>query len=239
MRRELGKILLVDDSEDFLEALRVSMEAAGFSVVTARSGFEALSLIKSGSHVIDCVLTDYQMPEMRGDELAAAIKHSTDIPVIIMTGDVSISVDRLFKAGISGVINKPFDSSNFIEFLKNNDLHIDQEAVKQRKFLRQRSSQKAHKITLSNGRQTVEGHITNISSGGIGVIMPENLQPISTVQFVLTVESHEIKGYMHCRWASKSSEMFAAGFEFDSLTKKALANNPIFSKWITISIASA
>ncbi len=235
----MGKVLVVDDSIDFLEAIKASMEASGFSVETAQGGFEALAKIKGGSFAVDCVLTDYNMPEMRGDELAQAIKHSTDIPVIIMTGESGIQADRLFKAGISGIINKPFDAEDFIEFLKNNDLHIEQESTKQRKFLRQRSAEKSHKITLSNGRQSVIGEILNVSSGGIGVILEQYLQPISTVEFTLDINGGRIKGYMHCRWESRTTDRFNVGFEFDSLTKKALSSNPVFCKWITIPKASA
>ncbi len=228
----MGKILLVDDEREFLEALKASMESAGFEVILADSAREALHLIKSKQYVIDCVLTDYRMPEMRGDELAYAIKHTTEIPVVIMTGDTSVAVDVLFKAGISGVINKPFSSSNFIEFLKNNDLHI--EVNKQRKFLRQKSSHHLQKIEVFNGRDTVLGEIVNISNGGLGVMLEATLEPMSTVQFTLKIDGQEVKGFMHCRWRSKAEERMNAGFEFDSLTKKSLAANSLYSKWVTI-----
>lgn len=232
----MGKILLVDDEEDFLDLLRASMVAAGFDVVTAPSAFEALRIIKNIKEPIDCVLTDYRMPEMRGDELAFAIKHNTGIPVVIMTGDRSVSADVLFKAGISGVITKPFDAEHFIEFLRNNDLQVD--VSKQRKFLRQKLDSTSQRIELSNGRDTVSGDILNMSNGGIGVCLDATIEPMSTVQFVLQVDGQEVKGYMHCRWRAMLGERVNAGFEFDSLTKKALANNSAFIKWVTISQAS-
>lgn len=232
----MGKLLLVDDEDEFLDSLRASMTAAGFDVITAPSAFEALRIIKNIKEPIDCVLTDYRMPEMRGDELAFAIKHNTGIPVVIMTGDNSVSAEVLFKAGISGVITKPFDANHFIEFLRNNDLLV--EVSKQRKFLRQKLDQTSQRIELSNGRDSVSGDILNMSNGGIGVCLDKTMEPMSTVQFTLKLDGEEVKGYMHCRWRAMLGERLNAGFEFDSLTKKSLSSNAAFIKWITINQAS-
>ncbi|HYX38186.1 MAG TPA: response regulator [Oligoflexus sp.] len=232
----MGKLLLVDDEEEFLDSLRASLETAGFDVLTAPNAFEALRIIKNIKEPIDCVLTDYRMPEMRGDELAFAIKHNTGIPVVIMTGDNSVSAEVLFKAGISGVINKPFDAEHFIEFLRNNDLQV--EVSKQRKFLRQKVNQASQRIQLTNGRDTVEGDILNMSNGGIGVCLDRAMEPMSTLQFILQIDGVEVKGYMHCRWRAMLGERLNAGFEFDSLTKKSLSNNSDFIKWVTINQAS-
>lgn len=232
----MGKLLLVDDEDDFLESLRVSMENAGFDVLTAPSAFEALRIIKNIKEPIDCVLTDYRMPEMRGDELAFAIKHNTGIPVVIMTGDSSVSADVLFKAGISGVITKPFDADHFIEFLRNNDLQV--EVSKQRKFLRQKLDQASQRIELTNGRDKVGGVILNMSNGGMGICLDTTMEPMSTVQFTMKLDGVEVKGYMHCRWRAMVGERLNAGFEFDSLTRKSLANHAAFIKWVTINQAS-
>ncbi len=232
----MGKLLLVDDEDDFLDSLRASLTTAGFDVVTAPSAFEALRIIKNIKDPIDCVLTDYRMPEMRGDELAFAIKHNTGIPVVIMTGDVSVSAEVLFKAGISGLITKPFDAEHFIEFLRNNDLHV--EVSKQRKFLRQKLSQESQRIELSNGKASVGGDILNMSNGGMGVILDKAIEPMSTLQFTLRLEGEEVKGFMHCRWRAMIGERVNAGFEFDSLTKKSLSTNSAYVKWVTINQAS-
>ncbi len=232
----MGKLLLVDDEDDFLDSLRASLTAAGFDVITAPSAFEALRIIKNIKDPIDCVLTDYRMPEMRGDELAFAIKHNTGIPVVIMTGDVSVSAEVLFKAGISGLITKPFDADHFIEFLRNNDLHV--EVSKQRKFLRQKLSQESQRIELSNGKVSVGGDILNMSNGGMGVILDKAIEPMSTLQFILRLEGEVVKGFMHCRWRAMLGERVNAGFEFDSLTRKSLSTNSAYIKWVTINQAS-
>lgn len=232
----MGKLLLVDDEDDFLVSLRASMEAAGFDVLTASSGFEALRIIKNIKEPIDCVLTDYRMTEMRGDELAFAIKHNTGIPVVVMTGDNSVSADVLFKAGISGVITKPFDADHFIEFLRNNELQV--EVSKQRKFLRQKLSVTSQRLELSNGRDKVGGDLLNMSSGGIGVVLDKAMEPMSTVEFTLQLDGVEVKGYMHCRWRAMQGERMNAGFQFDSLTRKSLSKNAAFTRWVMINQAS-
>ncbi|MFY7928367.1 MAG: response regulator [Oligoflexus sp.] len=231
----MGKVLLVDDTPDFLDVLKKSLEAAGFEVATVGSGLEALAYIRGHAKQVDCVLADYMMPEMRGDELASIIKHKTGIPVIIMTGDTNLSLEQLFKCGISGILNKPFDSKDFIEFLKNNDLHIENEQLKQRKFLRRMPHGIPPKIWVTNGRQALWGEIVNLSSGGVGLSLPSVIRPISTLEFKMEKDGEEVGGFMHCRWESRVGEQIRAGFEFDSLTKKSLANKECFARWITIS----
>lgn len=232
----MAKILLVDDDADYLEVLKLSLEAAEFVIIVAHSGFEALKIIKEQGKAIDCVLADYQMPEMRGDELASLIKHSSDVPVIIMTGNVNIPIASVMKCGISGIINKPFDSKQLVEFLEINNLQVSQRS-RQRKFIRQKN-RFASDITLSNGKQEVKAEIYNVSSGGFGLRLNAILQPFSTVQFVLNFEGKELKGFMHCRWSAKMDQDFIAGFEFDSTTKKSLSLTPLFAAFITIAEAA-
>ena len=77
-------ILVVDDDPAMVKALRRLLRAAGHTGETAVSGGEALIQIKKER--FDLVITDYQMPGMNGDELAAAIKALVPIqPVLMVT----------------------------------------------------------------------------------------------------------------------------------------------------------
>ncbi|SMF49989.1 response regulator [Pseudobacteriovorax antillogorgiicola] len=230
----MGKVLLVDDEPEFLEVLKVTLDDAGFNTVIAGGGVEALAIVKQNKD-IDCILTDYFMPEMRGDELALSIKHQYDIPVMIMTGDANISFEKLYSSGISGILAKPIDSEGFIEFLKNNDIHLANELnTYQRKFLRRKPSQLQLDVMVSNGRQSSRGDLLNLSTGGLGVELESPVVPISTVSFQLSKDNETVQGYMHCRWKSIDSDSTKAGFEFDSITKQELSKNETFQKWVKI-----
>lgn len=78
-------ILCVDDESNPLVLRKLVLEKAGYEVITARSGKEALQL--SGSRVIDLVLSDHLMPGMNGAELAQELKaQNPALPVILISG---------------------------------------------------------------------------------------------------------------------------------------------------------
>ncbi len=67
------RVLCVDDDDAILKSRKLLLEAAGYSVLTAASGAEALEMLASGAEV-DLVVLDYLMPGMKGDELAARLR---------------------------------------------------------------------------------------------------------------------------------------------------------------------
>ena len=82
------KILAVDDEVLILKILRLHLEAAGYTVITANNGKEALAALKQHPD-IDCILLDRMMPEMDGMETIERIKAAGSpyrhIPVIMQT----------------------------------------------------------------------------------------------------------------------------------------------------------
>lgn len=81
------RVLICEDSFTTRELERTIFESAGFDVHTAADGAAGLASLKDGL-VVDAVVTDVQMPNMTGLELARAIKSDSDlkrIPVIIVT----------------------------------------------------------------------------------------------------------------------------------------------------------
>jgi len=80
-------ILIVDDDPGEIKALGRLLRVAGHTVVTAFNGAEAL--LHFQKQRFDLVIADYQMPEMNGDELAAAItRFFPDQPIMIRTAHV-------------------------------------------------------------------------------------------------------------------------------------------------------
>jgi CheY-like chemotaxis protein len=97
------RILVVDDEALICESIRLMLAYDGHRVETACSGEEALSRFGGGE--FDLVFTDFCMPGMKGDELAAKIKHQApQKPVILLT-----AFPPAHKvAAIDLVITKPF-----------------------------------------------------------------------------------------------------------------------------------
>jgi len=88
-------ILCVDDEENQLAVRKLVLEKEGFSVLTASSGQQALSLL--ACHQIDLVLSDHLMPGLTGTELTRQIKASNPaLPVILISAVNEIPEDAAF-----------------------------------------------------------------------------------------------------------------------------------------------
>jgi two-component system, response regulator FlrC len=109
------RILVVDDEPLVCDAVKMMLDFDGHLVETATNGRDALAMLEK--HQFDLVITDFQMPVMKGDELAAAIKaRSPKQPVIMITAYAEMlqaSDNRL--AGVDLVISKPFLLENLRE----------------------------------------------------------------------------------------------------------------------------
>jgi len=108
-RAEAPKVLVVEDSFTVRELQRSILEAAGYSVVTARDGRDALAVLDRDAGV-SLVITDLEMPELDGIGLTRAIRASTarsSLPVIIVTSRAA-EEDRLsgIEAGADAYMAK-------------------------------------------------------------------------------------------------------------------------------------
>jgi hypothetical protein len=119
------KCLLVDDNKDVLIYLNRILTDTGVAILTARSGFEAIELIKTNPD-IDVVLLDMQMPEMNGIEATKEIrKIRKDIPIIAQTAFIfEDDKDIILEAGCDACLIKPIRREHLLtvmsSFVKSN-----------------------------------------------------------------------------------------------------------------------
>jgi CheY-like chemotaxis protein len=103
-------VLVVDDEVHILHVVSMKLRNAGYTVITAEDGEEALELAVSRSP--DLIITDYQMPYMTGLELCMALKkHATTrhMPAIMLTArGFNLAREYLDQTNIAGVLSKPF-----------------------------------------------------------------------------------------------------------------------------------
>ena len=115
MKKKLGKtILLADDDENVRRVLEFQLDEAGYSVLAARDGAEALALF--AEHDPDCVVSDLRMPRLSGLELLEKVKAaSEETPFIVITafGEVETAVTAM-KSGAFDYINKPFNRDEIL-----------------------------------------------------------------------------------------------------------------------------
>jgi PAS domain S-box-containing protein len=114
------KCLLVDDNKDVLIYLNRILTDTGVAIVTARSGFEAIEIIKSTPD-IDVVLLDMQMPEMNGIEATKEIrKIRKDIPIIAQTAFIfEDDKDIILEAGCDACLIKPIRREHLLTVMSN------------------------------------------------------------------------------------------------------------------------
>ncbi|MDX6410932.1 MAG: two-component system, chemotaxis family, sensor kinase CheA [Gaiellaceae bacterium] len=113
------KILVVEDSFTVRELQKSILEAAGYRVVTARDGRDALDVLDRDEDV-DLVLTDLEMPELDGLELTVAIRNDSaraSMPVVIVTSLASDDDRRRgIEAGADAYMSKrSFDQHALLE----------------------------------------------------------------------------------------------------------------------------
>jgi CheY-like chemotaxis protein len=109
------RILVVDDEPFVCDAVKMMLNFDGHTVDTANSAKDALAMFDQGK--FDVVITDFAMPNMKGDALAAAIKaRAPKQPVVMITAYAEMlqsSGNPL--PGVDFVISKPFLLENLRE----------------------------------------------------------------------------------------------------------------------------
>ncbi|HUX55675.1 MAG TPA: ATP-binding protein [Bacteroidales bacterium] len=119
------KCLLVDDNKDVLIYLNRILLDTGVTILTARSGFDALELVKTNPD-IDVVLLDMQMPEMNGIEATKEIrKIRKNLPIIAQTAFIfEDDKDIILEAGCDACLIKPIRKDHLLtvmsSFIKSN-----------------------------------------------------------------------------------------------------------------------
>lgn len=119
-------VLVVDDNPMILAVEKAIFTRAGCHVITANNAFEALNSLNSS---IDLVLTDIEMPEMNGDELASIIYR--DLPHIPIVGITSMSrdeMDRIDQQYFARLLEKPLSAEKcfaLVEMSKKQQLIND------------------------------------------------------------------------------------------------------------------
>jgi CheY-like chemotaxis protein len=105
MRAEKPTILCIDDDKTGVNLRKAVLQSAGYSVLMATSGREAIEIIESEPR-IDLVIVDYVMPGMDGTMVAAAIRTSRPkIPIVMLTAYVAVPentqnwVDHIMRKG--------------------------------------------------------------------------------------------------------------------------------------------
>jgi CheY-like chemotaxis protein len=109
-------ILCVDDEWNGLEGREMLLEEAGYKVLVATSGAEALQLF--ASHPVDLVILDYHMPGMNGDVVAEHMKAGQpDVPIALLSADDGIPESAL--RWVDAFVSKSESPANLLQIVEH------------------------------------------------------------------------------------------------------------------------
>lgn len=114
------EILLVDDDDDLREMIADGLEEAGFTVIRASDGADALGHLRT-SNLPALVLLDLMMPGMNGwqlSELMHADPILAEIPIVALTATAVMDPESLHLADARDWIAKPFDLEQVLEVIR-------------------------------------------------------------------------------------------------------------------------
>ncbi len=109
-------VLIVDDETDVVDLVRYKLHGAGFNVITAGDGLEALQ--QAREHRPDLIVLDLMLPHMHGEEVCRQLKAGADtaaIPVLMLTakGQPAERIAGL-EIGADDYISKPFSPRELV-----------------------------------------------------------------------------------------------------------------------------
>lgn len=115
-------VMIVDDSPSVRHLTSKVIVNAGWNVITAKDGLDALEQLKAASTLPKVILSDIEMPRMDGYEFAASIQRSENlskIPVVMITSRAADKHrEKAYESGVSQYLTKPYDDRELVNTIK-------------------------------------------------------------------------------------------------------------------------
>ena len=142
------QILVVDDDRHIREVVQFALEKAGFEVIEAGDGRQALALFKK--HAPALVVLDITMPELDGLAACREIRKSSDVPILFLSSRTD-EIDRVVGLEIGGddYVSKPFSPRELVARVQ---------AILKRTTIRQAAIDEVKQLTHGAARIDLYGH---------------------------------------------------------------------------------
>ena len=117
----MNNILICDDEQDIVSALRIYLESEGMNVTAASNGKEAVDIMKGPEGAdMHLILMDVMMPEMDGISAMAEIRKDSNVPIIMLTAK-SEDADKVvgLTVGADDYVTKPFNPVELMARVKS------------------------------------------------------------------------------------------------------------------------
>jgi DNA-binding response OmpR family regulator len=100
-------VLVIEDEENLVEALRFNLEREGYQVYAAQDGAQGLDAARQANP--DLIILDIMLPTLDGFEICRILRRETDVPILILTAKGE-EIDRVvgLELGADDYVTKPF-----------------------------------------------------------------------------------------------------------------------------------
>lgn len=115
----MERILIADDDKFFREKLKLELRQRGYVVEAVRDGKDAVRKCRDSAYAV--LIVDAHLETMSGAEVIAAVKKiHRELPVIVITGDHSLELERELRSlGIFYYLIKPFGMQEMLEVVES------------------------------------------------------------------------------------------------------------------------
>lgn len=112
-----ARILIVDDEPPIIDVLRYNLQQAGYGVITAWDGIQALTLARAEKP--DLIILDLMLPKIDGIEVCRTLRRESDVPIIMLTARDE-EIDRVvgLELGADDYVVKPFSIRELLARVK-------------------------------------------------------------------------------------------------------------------------
>ncbi len=111
-------VLVVEDEENILEAIRYNLEHEGYSLLATDDGEDGLKLAREGNP--DLIILDVMLPKLDGFEVCRILRRETSVPILMLTAKGE-EIDRVvgLELGADDYVTKPFSMRELIVRVRN------------------------------------------------------------------------------------------------------------------------
>lgn len=185
------RILIVEDQDEIRDVVALYLVKEGYSVLTAKDGFEALNLF--GSNKVHLVLLDIMLPGIDGFEVLDKMRQISEVPVIMLTAR-NDEVDRVrgFTTGVDDYVVKPFSSK---ELMLRISRLIKRVYNGEDEIVLQYGNLKLHTASMKLFRESEEILLTAAEYQLLYVFFKHQGQVLSREQLIDLAFGHDYDGY--------------------------------------------
>lgn len=161
MQENRINLLIVDDEEQFLNAISKRLSVRGFNVIAVDRGEKAIAAARE--HPIDIALVDLKMPGINGEETLKALKQEYKwMEIVILTGHGSIeSAVECTQSGAYSYLQKPCELDTLLEVLTN----AYKKKIMNRKNIDEKKMEELMKVALGDSPRDILDSLRKLDKG--------------------------------------------------------------------------